>query len=144
MNSVLAPVVLEAGGAAVVRSVYAAAAGAGDTRAAIEALQALRAGAAREPMARPIMVMLSTVWFTQLGALDLAYELAQAALQEFETTGVLRGAIHVATCWLPEMRPFRQDPRFQDYVTRLGLMEYWRQYGSPDDCDLQEGKLICH
>ena len=75
-------------------------------------------------MARPIMVMLSTVWFIQLGALDLAYELAQVALQELEATGVLRGAIHVATCWLPEMRPFRQDPRFPDYVTRLGLMEY--------------------
>jgi tetratricopeptide (TPR) repeat protein len=144
MKSVLAPLVLEAGGAAVVRLVYAAAAGAGDARAAIEALQALRAGAAREPMARPIMVMLSTVWFTQLGALDLAYELAQAALQEFETTGVLRGAIHVGTCWLPEMRPFRQDPRFQDYVTRLGLMDYWKQYGPPDDCDLQDGKLSCH
>jgi Tfp pilus assembly protein PilF len=144
MNSVLAPVVLEAGGAAVVRLVYAAAAGAGDTRAAIEALQALRAGAAREAMARPIMVMLSTVWFTQLGALDLAYELAHAVLHEFEATGVLPGAIHVATCWLPEMRPFRQDLRFQDYVTRLGLMEYWQQYGPPDDCDLQDGKLICH
>jgi adenylate cyclase len=144
MNSVLAPVVLEAGGAAVVRLVYAAAAGAADTRAAIEALQALRAGAAREAMARPTMVMLSTVWFTRLGALDLAYELAQAALQEFETTGVLRGAIHVGTCWLPEMRPFRQDPRFQDYVTRLGLMEYWKQYGPPDDCGLKDGNLICH
>jgi TolB-like protein/Tfp pilus assembly protein PilF len=144
MDSVLASSVLEARGAAVVRLVYAAAAGAGDTRAAIEALQALRAGVAGEAMARPIMVMLSTLWFTQLGALDLAYELAQAALQEFESTGVLRGAIHVATCWLPEMRPFRQDPRFQHYVRRLGLMEYWQQYGSPDDCDLQDGKLICH
>ena len=71
-----------------------------------------------------MMVMLSTVWFTQLGALDLAYELAHAVLPEYEATGVLPGAIHVATCWLLEMRPFRQDPRFQDYVTRLGLMEY--------------------
>ena len=59
-------------------------------------------------------------------------------------TGILRGAIHVATCWLPEMRPFRQDSRFQDYVTRLGLMQYWKQYGPPDDCDLQGGKLISH
>jgi TolB-like protein len=144
MNSVLAPVVLEAGGAAVVGLVYAAAAGAGDKRAAVEALLALRAGAAREAMVRPIMVMLSTVWFTRLGALDLAYELAHAALHEFETTRVLPGAIHVGTCWLPEMRPFRQDPRFQTYVTRLGLMEYWKQYGPPDDCELKDGKLTCY
>jgi len=144
MNSVVPSAALEAGGAAVVRLIYAATAGAADTRAAIEALQTLRAGAAREAMASPIMVMLSTVWFVRLGALDLAYELTQAALQEFETTGILRGAIHVATCWLPEMRPFRQDSRFQDYVARLGLIEYWKQYGPPDDCDLQDGKLISH
>jgi TolB-like protein len=144
MISLLAPSVLEVGGAEVVRLVYAAAAGAGDKRGAIEALQALRVGAAREAMARPIMVMLATVWFTRLGALDLSYDIAHAVLHEFESTGVLPGAIHVATCWLPEMRPFRQDPRFQDFVTRLGLMDYWKQYGPPDDCDLQDGKLVCH
>jgi TolB-like protein/tetratricopeptide (TPR) repeat protein len=144
MISLLAPSVLEAGGAAVVRLVYAAAADAGDKRAAIEALQALREGAAREAMARPIMVMLATVWFTRLGALDLAYDIAHAVLHEFESTGVLPGAIHVATCWLPEMRPFRQDPRFQTYVTRLGLMDYWKQFGPPDGCDLKDGRLVCH
>jgi tetratricopeptide (TPR) repeat protein len=144
MTSLLAPAVLKAGGAEVVRLVYAAAAGAGDKRAAIEALQALRDGAAREAMAGPIMVMLSIVWYTRLGALDLAYDLANAALHALETTGVLPGAIHVATCWLPEMRPFRLDPRFQTYVTRLGLMEYWKQFGPPDECDLKDGKLVCH
>ena len=145
MNSVLAPSVLQAGGAAVVRLVYAAAAGAAEKRAAMEALQTLRVcGGAREAMARPLMQMLSTVWFTRLGALDLAYELAQAALQELETTGLVRGAIHVATYWLPEMRPFRHDPRFQDFVTGLGLMEYWKNFGPPDDCDLKDGKLRCH
>ncbi len=144
MNSVLASSVLEAGGAAVVRLIYAAAAGAADKRAAIESLQALRVGAAREEMTHPMMVMLATVWFTRLGNLDLAYELAHAGLQELETTGILRGAISLATCWLPEMRPFRKDSRFQSYVTRLGLMEYWKQYGPPDDCDLEDGKLSCH
>jgi TolB-like protein len=144
MKQVLAPAVLEAGGAAVVELIYAAAAGATDKRVAIQALQSLRAGAAREAMARPITVILSTLWFTRLGALDLAYELAHTALHEFEMTGVLAGAIHVATCWLPEMRPFRQDPRFQDYVTRLGMMQYWKQYGPPDGCELKDGTLICH
>ena len=144
INSLLVPSVIEAGGAEVVRLVHAAAAGAADKHVAIEALQTCRAGAAREAMAHPIMVMLSTVWFTRLGALDLAYELTNAVLQELETTGMLPSWIHVATCWLPEMRPFRQDPRFQDFVTRLGLMEYWKQFGPPDDCDLKDGKLICH
>jgi adenylate cyclase len=144
INTFLPPEIRVAGGEAVVRLVYAAAAGAADRGSAIEALQALRAGAARAAMARPVMMMLSINWFTRLGALDLAYDLALATLDEFESTGVLSGTIHVATYWLPEMRPFRQDARFQGVVKRLGLMEYWRQYGPPDDCDLQDGTLICH
>jgi hypothetical protein len=42
------------------------------------------------------------------------------------------------------MRPFRRDPRFQPLVTHLKLMDYWKQYGPPDDCDLKDGKLQCH
>ena len=144
MSTVLPPEIRAAGGDVVVRLLYAAAAGAVERGSAIEALQALRAGAARAAMARPVMMMLSINWFTRLGALDLAYDLALATLDEFESTGVLSGTIHVATYWLPEMRPFRQDARFQGVVTRLGLMEYWGQYGPPDDCDLQDGTLICH
>jgi hypothetical protein len=29
-------------------------------------------------------------------------------------------------------------------VTRLGMMDYWKQYGPPDDCDLRDGRLTCH
>jgi hypothetical protein len=42
------------------------------------------------------------------------------------------------------MRPFRQDPRFQAFTTRLKLMDYWQTFGPPDDCDLKDGKLACH
>jgi TolB-like protein len=142
--TVLPPEIRAAGGEAVVRLVYAAAAGAAERRSAIEALRALRAGAARVAMTRPVMMMLSINWFTRLGALDLAYDLALTTLDDFDSTGVLSGTIHVATYWLPEMRPFRQDARFHGVVERLGLMEYWQQNGPPDECDLQDGTLICH
>ena len=33
---------------------------------------------------------------------------------------------------------------FQAFVTRLGLMEYYQQYGPPGGCDLKDGKLTCH
>jgi hypothetical protein len=46
--------------------------------------------------------------------------------------------------WGPDMRPFRRDRRFQAFISRSGLMDYWQQYGPPDDCDLTNGKLICH
>jgi hypothetical protein len=41
------------------------------------------------------------------------------------------------------MRPLRRDPRFQTLVTRLKLIDYWQQFGPPDGCDLQDGKLLC-
>jgi hypothetical protein len=44
---------------------------------------------------------------------------------------------------VPETRAFRKDSRFQALVTRLGLMDYWKQYGSPDDCDLRGKTLVC-
>ncbi len=49
-----------------------------------------------------------------------------------------------AWLWTPEMSAFRQDPRFQAFTTRLGLMAFWQKYGPPDNCDLQGTKLTCH
>jgi hypothetical protein len=45
---------------------------------------------------------------------------------------------------MPEMRPFRSDMRFQAFVTRLKLPDYWRLYGPPDACDFKDGILTCH
>jgi TolB-like protein len=77
--------------------------------------------------------------YTQAGALDEAYELANRCLPA--SIGVIASML-----WFPEMRPFRRDPRFAAYIDRLGLhlIEYWQMYGPPDDCELKSGKLICH
>lgn len=45
--------------------------------------------------------------------------------------------------WVPDMRPFRRDARFQTFAASLGLMDFWLRYGPPDDCELRDGKLIC-
>jgi len=37
-----------------------------------------------------------------------------------------------------------KDPRFQNFVRRLNLFAYWKKFGPPDECDLQEDKLTCH
>ena len=78
-----------------------------------------------------------------LGALDITYGLTSQCLNEEPSEAAVPGSA-TSVLWTPEMRAFRQDPRFQSLVTRLGLMEYWRQYGPPDDCDLKEGTLACH
>jgi serine/threonine-protein kinase len=77
------------------------------------------------------------VLLTRLGALDQAYDVAnRAALQNF-VGGVW------ATLWQPETHAFRKDSRFQAFVTRLRLIDYWKQYGPPDDCDLHGETLVC-
>jgi len=75
-----------------------------------------------------------------LGALDPAYALADQLLDSRPAT---RWNADWSDLWLPEMRPFRQDSRFQRLVERLGLIDYWRQYGPPDECDLRDRTLRC-
>jgi hypothetical protein len=48
--------------------------------------------------------------------------------------------------WLfgrPDMASFRQDPRFADLVTELGLVDYWREYGWPGACQPVGDSVIC-
>jgi TolB-like protein len=82
---------------------------------------------------------LASYVYTLAGALDEAYDLANRCLPA--SIGVSGNML-----WFPEMRPFRRDPRFADYIDRLGLhlIEYWQKYGAPDDCELKDGKLTCH
>ena len=43
-------------------------------------------------------------------------------------------SIDVGSVWLPEAAPFRRLPGFDEWVENLGLVDYWKQYGWPDDC----------
>ena len=45
--------------------------------------------------------------------------------------------------WRSDMTAFRQDPRFAELVTELGLMDYWRKHGWPDACQPAGDNLIC-
>jgi TolB-like protein len=79
--------------------------------------------------------------YVLLDAVDTAYDLANQCLDELPAGAVLRGAM---ANWAPEYAAFRRDPRFQAFVTRLGVMPLWAKTGPPDDCDLKSGKLTCH
>jgi hypothetical protein len=92
-------------------------------------------------MGSSLMTALTTNWLTMLGSLNAAYEVANQGLDQLQRAGTIGG--NWGGLWIPEMRPFRQDPRFQAFVTRLGLMPYWEQSGPPDNCELRDGKLIC-
>lgn len=75
-----------------------------------------------------------------LGAPDAAYELAMWCVDQRPR---MPGSIEWSDVWMPEMRSFRTDPRFQTFVTRLNLMDYWKQFGPPDNCELKDGKISC-
>jgi adenylate cyclase len=45
--------------------------------------------------------------------------------------------------WYPEGRGVRLHPRFAEFAERAGLLDYWKQFGMPDDCRLIEGRLGC-
>ncbi|MGH8218755.1 MAG: winged helix-turn-helix domain-containing protein [Steroidobacteraceae bacterium] len=75
-----------------------------------------------------------------LGGVDSAYALAGQLLDSRPQT---RWNADWSDLWLPEMRPFRLDARFRRLTERLGFVEYWRQFGAPDECDLRESGPVC-
>jgi TolB-like protein/Flp pilus assembly protein TadD len=67
-----------------------------------------------------------------LGAIDAVYEVLFAALDQDPNSWVSRWDLNHA--WGPESAAFRRDPRFAELARRIGILEYWKQYGFPDGC----------
>jgi TolB-like protein len=137
MVSVLPDSVRALGGEETVRLAYAAMGDPVRRPAAIASLQGLPSRLRPEDWVLRVWGM---NWASQLGALDLAYEFAEQLRVQFGDNSPTNAW---AWLWTPETRAFRQDPRFQTFTTRLGLMAFWQKYGPPDHCDLKDGKLIC-
>ena len=79
---------------------------------------------------------------TALGALDEAYEVAEDLVDSHRSSGFLSPVILLGI-WNPWMRPFREDPRFQDFVRALNMFEYWQRHGPPDGHAIENDRLIC-
>ena len=45
--------------------------------------------------------------------------------------------------WTPEGAPLRRLPGFSKLVEALGLVDYWKQYGWPDDCGPEGDTIQC-
>lgn len=41
--------------------------------------------------------------------------------------------------WTPLLEDARRQPEFKELVTRLGLVDYWREYGWSEYCHPLEG-----
>lgn len=108
--------------------------------AAVDALDRLRQGL--DPASVPQLVRRRfMVWYTQLGAVGQAFEIANQALDQFARGGTIGTAW--SFLWMPDMLPFRKDDRFNALVARLGFPAYWDAHGPPDNCEWRGGRLIC-
>ena len=138
MTAALSQRAAELGAADVIQKVYAAMGNQARATEAIRALTQLTAKLSREDWVVKAWAM---NWYSQLGAIGEAYRTGDDLRMEFVEQSPTNAW---SWLWSPEMRPFRLDPRFGDFTARLGMLDYWKKYGPPDDCALVNGHLVCH
>lgn len=81
--------------------------------------------------------------YLQLGQTDLVYEILMGSLDRDRTAWVHKWDL--SNTWTPESEVFRKDPRFPQFAQRVGLVDYWKQYGYPDRCQAGTGgaAVVC-
>jgi TolB-like protein len=80
--------------------------------------------------------------YIQLGQVDLAYQILFAELDRDPKAWVKKWDLSMA--WRPEGAAFREDKRFGELAARMGITDYWKQYGYPDGCRAGAGGVpVC-
>ncbi len=69
------------------------------------------------------------------GDLDTAFRLAGELAEQ--------RSLPLNLLWSTKLVSFRQDPRFPELMSTIGLTNYWRRYGWADGCGNAEGNSIC-
>ncbi|HEV2700763.1 MAG TPA: winged helix-turn-helix domain-containing protein [Steroidobacteraceae bacterium] len=131
---------LASGGAEMVRLACSALGDPTQQPAALHALDGLTQAAAwknADSLGRQFVLYL----FAKFSALESLNNEMYQMFPAGGTTGP--DIVAVGSLWLPEMRAFRQDPRFKALVSRLKMTDYWTEYGPPDGCDLKDTELVC-
>jgi DNA-binding winged helix-turn-helix (wHTH) protein/tetratricopeptide (TPR) repeat protein len=100
-----------------------------------ELVRSMTAAELDPPMRKRLLL-----WYTHLGALDRAFELAFESLDLYSREGTVGGAWGVL--WLPEMLRLRRDERFQLFARRLRMFDYWSEYGPPDGHSVTGERLL--
>jgi tetratricopeptide (TPR) repeat protein len=77
--------------------------------------------------------------YIQLGQNDLVFQILNESLDR--DRAVRFRDWDITHAWTVEARPIRKDPRFARITERIGLVDYWKQYGYPDHCHAGPGDL---
>jgi len=70
--------------------------------------------------------------YMQIGEIDLGYKIMFDALDKDHLAWVHDW--DMAGTWGPDGAAMRKDPRFGELTRRIGMLDYWKQYGFPDGC----------
>src|SRR5687767_5966827 len=80
--------------------------------------------------------------YLQLGEIDLVFRILDEELRKDANSWVNNWDLGHA--WTPEGRRFRTDKRFGPLAERIGMVDYWKQYGYPDGCRAgTDAVLVC-
>jgi adenylate cyclase len=80
--------------------------------------------------------------YLQLGAIDLAYKLMFESLDRNHLAWMHEWDLTEA--WTAEGAAMRRSPRFPELVERIGVLDYWKQYGFPDACRAgKDTSVVC-
>jgi adenylate cyclase len=80
--------------------------------------------------------------YLQLHAMDVVFDVMNHSLDRdrhawLHTWDMLHA-------WTAEGADFRNDPRFAKLAARIGLVDYWKQYGYPDGCRSgSDAPIVC-
>jgi hypothetical protein len=78
--------------------------------------------------------------YLQLGETDLAYQLMFESLDRDSRAWVNEWDLSKA--WSEEGGDVRRHARFGELAERIGLLDYWKQYGFPDGCRAGQGTAV--
>jgi tetratricopeptide (TPR) repeat protein len=92
---------------------------------------------AQNELALPFRFLVSS--YAGLGQIDEAYRVVNHRLGSHSADAEYAWSV----LWGPDMAAFRQDPRFTELVSKLGLLDYWHEHGWPDACRPAGVSLIC-
>jgi hypothetical protein len=78
--------------------------------------------------------------YLQLGETDLAFQLMFESLDRDSDAWVREWDLSEA--WTVAGGDVRRHPRFGELAERIGLLDYWKQYGFPDGCRAGQGTAV--
>jgi TolB-like protein/Flp pilus assembly protein TadD len=80
--------------------------------------------------------------YLHLGETDLAYKIMFETLDKDPLAWAHDWDLTAA--WSVEGTAMRHDPRFGELAERIGMLDYWKQYGFPDGCRAGQGSpIVC-